>query len=518
MQKTYAIFLFLFSALSVFGQTDSLKLEVRNRQLYFTDSAVVSEYAFAKKSPVFLDLIPKQISQISLGHQFEKGGLKPAQGSTKTNIAFLKSEGVTELAGIKLYGAFVYNKVVEDSTKFAHQTRNNTSTPYYLGSPANNHYERSIYDFNAMGAKTLFSGHFIAGLGLEYHIADHFSNNDPRGAIKEYQFNLKPTIAYRLSNKITLGVAYYLGYGQEKISVGYKNLAYVSNNLAPRYVNYLINGYGEAEPRTDTKDRNYNDYQNRKGVEILFSLAATKIGSFYLEAIQTSEDQNYDYRVSTGITTLAHYQLDKQIINLFWKKNIGNGLATATLGYQHLAGKDYNLRYLANNYLYDASCVDLNINYTFHRAKNKFNYTFTAKQDDEKRIDGITGNKIYYTNIALKVGFGLNHDVDNFHSFGINFNARHMLSLNSDLSVSTTNESYFTREVIYFDYLYNTTSKWGGELSLNYSFPFFNAMQAGIQSNLGYLLRSETQNLNRPTALIPGKDRFYSNLSLNLYF
>lgn len=513
----YCLFLFIGLALNTQAQQDSVKNVWQQRQLYFSDSTKVDLYHFSIKSPLFmLDLMPNQLSRINIGQQLEQGKFVAAQGSSKTNTSFLKSDGVTILNGIKLYGAFSYQKVFEDSTRFAHQTRNNTTTPYYFGSPKNNHYERSVYNFKAIGAKNILNNKVMVGLGLAYTIGDHFSTNDPRGSIKEYQLNLTPTIAYNFNSNLKFGIGYTHGYGQETVNIGYKNRVYYESLNYPEYVNYLINGYGEPSPKTS--NRKYNDIQTRSGFNLALTIANTGLGSFHLYGAQLDEHQQYDFRNDVGITRLADYRLSKKIFEAVWTKNVQAGILNAQLTYQNLSGEDFNLTYAANNYLYTADQLNLKLALSRIHQKTRFNYSIAINQADEERIDGITGNKVYYKNLALNAGFGINKQLDTYHAVGIHFGAHYGFNLDNQFNVSQANESYFTNYVIYHDYLYHTASKMGGSISGDYSFPFFNLMQGAIKLNLFYTVNQQLKNLNRTLVNVPGNDRLFSNLSFNLYF
>jgi len=518
MKKFTLILIFLLGILlQVFAQKDSVRNVVQNRQLYFSDSVNMATYNFSKLSPLFMQLLmPEQTSSISLGHQLEKGKFIAAQASSKTNTAFLSSEGVTELKGIKLFGSFKYRKVFEDSTRFAHQTRNNTTTSYYYGSPAYNHYERSIYNFKVLGAKDILSNKITLGLGMDYNIADHFSNNDPRGSINEYQLNFNGVASYNISKNIKLGLGYTLGYGQEKVTIGYKNRAYYESLVYPEYVNYVINGYGEPNPKNS--DRNYNNLQNRNGLDLIFAATNTTIGSLYLKASQIDERQTYDIRNADGIFDLANYDLNKKLINLLWIKSFIKASLSANLGYENMNGEDFNLSYYATNYLFTSHKINLDLNFSTINNNVTYNYLIGIKQYDEERLDGITGNQVYFKNLDANVGFGFNYKLKNNKSFGASIGGSYSLNLDDNFFISAANESYFTRYVIFHDYLYNTSNSFGGNFSTNYSFTFFNAMQAAVRINVAYNSNIAMKSLQRTLITTPGKDRFFSNISLNLYF
>jgi hypothetical protein len=512
-----ALIVFTFSC-SAMAQNDSVKTTLQKRQLYFADSVSVAGYQFGKRSPLLIsDLMPKQSSIIGLGYQFDRGNLIEAQGSTMTNQLSLRSEGTTEIRGINLFGSFSYQKVFEDSTRFAHQTRNNQTTPYYFGSPAYNHYERSVYDFNLLAAKKLVNGKLTGGLGLNYHIADHFSDNDPRGSIKEYRLNSQLALGYRVTRHLNLGIAYQLGYGQEKFNIGYKNRTYYESLVYPRYVNYIINGYGEPQPRVSR--RNYNNFLNSGGPQLSINITNTNFGAFYLLTSLNKETQVYDYRTGEEITELANYELVKTEFNLLWiNQNLLSGKVSAQFTYQSNQGEDFNLNFLAKNYLFNGRNLGIATNYITDGKKTKFNYAIGVKNYSEERIDGITGNNVYFSNLLLKASFGFNHLFSKNRSFGGGIGITNNFNLADRLSISPANESFFTREVILHNYLYHTATTYMVETSVNYSFPFFNAMQSAITLRSNYQISTNLKSLQRTLSSVPGNDRFLGEISFNLYF
>lgn len=516
--KAFILFLILSAAVAdLRAQQDSLKLP-QEKQLYFVNEVQESGYQFAKRSPLLLfNLMPTNINSISLGHEFEKGKFVQAQGSTMNNRLFLKSEGITQLAGIRLYGSLAYDKIVEDSTRFAHQTRSNPSTPYYFGSPAANHYERSIYNFKVLAAKNILTERITIGVELNYHIADHFSNNDPRGSIKEYQLISKLAIGYRLREGLQLGLGYLVGYGQEKFNIGYKNTTYYESLVYPRYVNYIINGYGEPQPRVNR--RNYNNFINQKGPKISLNYKNSRLGSFQIIASRTQEDQVYDYRTGQEITELANYHLQKSQLAALWTKKMHlNQYMNIQLDYENLEGEDFNFAFRAKNYVFTGQKLTLGGNYSLQKALTIYNFGMSATSFGEDRIDGITGNRVSFDNVNLTASFGFNKQIKNKRSLGAGLALSTQFNADSQLLVSPANESYFTREVIFHDYLYQTARNHTISMHANFAFPFFKTMQSAISWSINYQINNGSPMLERTVTSAPGRDRLASHFSFNLYF
>jgi len=496
------------------GNNESAVQSLTNK-IFNADSVSNTSFEFAKKSPFNIrSLMPTQYSNITLGYKQEKGSLMLAQDAGKINETYLKTEGSTQLGTVMLWGLFSYHKTFEDSTMYNHQTRNNISAPYYFGSPINVSYERAVYNLKVLTEKNLTANNLPLGLGADYRIGNHFSTNDPRGAISDFQFNITATLGYTFFNQLKLGTAYKYGYGQERFSVDYKNNSFSQIVLLPAYNNYLINGYGEAYVKNTERD--FNNDQTRKGVDAYINYEANNIGKFYFSYSLVKEKQKYVRSNSSGIFNFNQYSIESNIFNLLWLKNFSNKKLSVILNYNNVNGKDLNYIYLANNYLYNAEQIGVKTIFSVKSQANLFNYVLGANKEGEERKDGLTENNLKYNRLDLIVGFGYNRTTPKLNNWGISLTGVYSLPLNDYLIVPAINVGQFTQRVIYYDYMYNTATRVGGNLTTDYSFSAFNQIQAGIKIGVSYLSRTDIKDRNYTYQ--PGKDRFSSNISLNLYF
>jgi len=521
-KKVKTLIVVLFSPLVLFaqGKQDSISLYQAIKSInYYTDSISLLSYNFAKESSYYLNsLMPDKVSRISLLYDFQKGHYIPSQGATKINAGTLLTEGTVKLGTIKLFGSFSYKKTLEDSTRFSHQTRNNMSTPYYFGSPAYVHYERSVYTFKAMAGRNFFNDKLNVAFGTDYKVGNHFSTNDPRGDIREYQFDLMGSLGYSISKQIKIGLAYRNGYGQEKVNVGYKNPRYYESSVYPMYYNHLINGYGEGKPVLEANNRVYTDNQSRNGFDVYLDLNSSVAGNFYLSGNYVTEHQRYFHSTADGFTEFSEYNLNKTNINLLWLKNLRSGSLGVLLNYYDLAGKDFNIVFKANNYIYSGNNVSAKIFLNTTNKKTQHSYFLQLNKNFEERVDGVKANDVSFDNLLFLAGTGIKKHNSSNSFFGINFTAQYKMPLSDTFKVLQTNEGYFTRYVIYHDYLYNTSSYLGGSITGEYGLPVFKTMQASFKLNACYMQKLNQKTLNRTIISEPGKDRFSSNISLNLYF
>ncbi|WP_412465805.1 DUF6850 family outer membrane beta-barrel protein [Pedobacter sp. KLB.chiD] len=497
--------------------TDQAFQQASATNQFYADSTRQEAFKFAKLSSYYLStMMPERFSKISLAYHFDKGTYIPSQGATKVNAGHLSTEGTVKLGSIKLFGSFSYAKTLEDSTRFAHQTRNNISSPYYFGSPAYVHYERSVYSFQAMANKNFIDEKLNLSIGTDYKVGDHFSTNDPRGSIGEYQFNLNASLGYKLSPFVRLGFGYRHGYGQEKITIGYKNPRYYESSTFPMYYNHLTNGYGETKPILN--DRRYNDDQQRNGLDLYLDINAGNLGNFHLFGNYIEESQRYFFANGSGFTDYSKYKLKKTDVKLLWNKKLSYGTIGAQVQYQSVDGADYNLDFGANNYKYLSSSLGAKVFLTTQSAKSTFNHFIKSNYFDEERIDGIRANDVYFNRVTLMAGSSKRWIKENNRYIGIGFSASYQFSLNDEFTVEPANEAYFTRYVIYHDFLFNTSSAAGGGITAEYGFSLFKMMLSSIKINTVYIQKLDQKSLNRTIVTAPGKDRFSSNISLNLYF
>ncbi|GAA4210779.1 hypothetical protein GCM10022289_38700 [Pedobacter jeongneungensis] len=486
---------------------------------FYTDSVNQEIYNFAKGSSYYLiNLMPDHVSKASLRYTFEQGNFIPSQGSTSINAGNASTEGTAKLGTVKLFGAFSYQKTFEDSTRFAHQTRSNVSTPYYFGSPAYVHYERSVYTFNAMAGKNFLGDKLNLGLGTDYKVGDHYSTNDPRGSVGEYQFNLLFSLGYKVNKAFGFGAAYRTGYGQERVTIGYKNPRYYESSFYPMYYNHLINGYGEGRPALSAANRRYTDNQKRNGADLYMDLNSENLGRFHLKTTYTKETQRYFYSTSSGFDDFAQYNLANTDVNFLWYMTSGILSFGTAINYSNNAGKDFNLQYQANNYRYNDETSSIKIFLSKKGTKNTYNHFVRASMYNEERVDGTKANDIYFSNLYLNIGSGFTRFQDKQRFLSVNLSAEYKIALNDQFQVTQANEGYFTRYVIYHDYLYNTASSIGGKITAEYGFPFLKTMQAGFKVEARYNDKLDQKTLDRNVVSSPGNDRFSSNISLNLYF
>lgn len=499
-------------------QQDSVNVSATLRnKIFAADSAAVATYHFATKSPFFLKDIPTGFNLITIGHSYADGDYIESQSAGKVSNTYLQTEGKTVLGDVSLWGAFSFQRSREDSTRWAHQTRNNPSAPLYFGSPAMVNYHRTVYQFKAAASRNMIGNNLPVGIGLDYRIGDHYSTNDPRGQVSDYQLNLSATLGYELSPGIKAGAGVRYGYGQERVNVAYKRAEYYQSTVYPDYVTYMVNGYGAPFPSGIY--RKFENEQDRKGADVLLSISDTALGHFDLKASYTTEDQKYGMRSSSETLTqeFNDYQLNTYLVDLNWHKKTQNGQLLASLTYLNADGSDFNYSYQANNYLYNNNQWSAKLIYS-KAGQSALNYLLEMTKTAEERQDGVNGNVVGYERLNIKPGIGLIRQRNGDQSWGLHLNGLYSIPLSDRFTVPGAAMDSFTQKVIIHDYLYHTSSFAGGSLSGDYSFPSYKKIQTSIRASVSYQDAFSFKQLSRLVTSTPGSNRVSAGLSLNFYF
>lgn len=517
MKKIYAIvlMLLLFTGLAHAQQTDAIA-SLKSRS-FAIDSAAYGFYNFAKNKSFFTATMPEAFNTLALGHQLTKGRFMPYQESNKTNDTYFATEGKTTLSGIALWGSLVYHKVREDSTRWAHQTRNNISSPMYFGSGRNVNYERSVYRFNAMIQRNMIGDNLPLALGIDYRIGDHYSTNDPRAKLNDYQFNLQGSLGYRISKGLMLGLGLRYGNGEEGANVAYKNKQNENDSSNPDYITNVFNGYGD--PKEIEINRVFRNNQSRKGIDSYLSYEDSNFGTLAWSGSYLTENQKFINRFpdSKNGQFYNDYKLNRYNFDLIWKKKLEKYQLLLVANYANLDGEDFSYSLMANNYLYNREQWGLKAVLS-KPGKTSFNYVLELKKDGEERQDGLRGNIVAYNAIKPGLGFGFNRQLPGSQSFGLNVKGVYSKNIDDTFIVPDVNVGAFTKTVIYHDYLFNTADYFSGTVQADYTFPTFRQIQTGIKLGFTYNEATQFKQLDRNVATLPGNQRFSTNLSLNFYF
>ncbi|MGN7784761.1 DUF6850 family outer membrane beta-barrel protein [Niabella sp. 22666] len=465
--------------------------------------------------------LPVNFNRLAIGYKGAKGKFIPGQGSTANSDIFLDTEGKAILKDIQLWGRFSYQRINEDSTRFAHQTRNNPSTPFYLGSPAYNSYNRTIYNLQGQMERQMLRDNLPLVAGVDYRVGNHFASNDPRGEINDFNLDLRAGLGYHISKKLFAGLTYKYGYGRENVAVAYKNSTYYESTVYPEYNTYTINGYGEPLPTLKLANMKYQNDRSRSGLEATLMYHFSGDHVFVLTGSAVKEDQEALFRGTNSDTIFNRYYLDMKKISALWKLREGGTSWSILADYSTTEGNDRNYKYNGlNNYLYNATNAKLKLALS-KTGRNFFiwNYTLGMERKKQERMDGLYGNHVAYTNYQFQFSTGVVKNKDT-HVWGISLMPIFGFSPSSFdiLKIAASSNGYFTRRVIYHDYLYHTSSFAAGRLSGSYNIKVGRSMHAGLSGYIGFTKQTQFREIQLESDAYPGADRWDSGISITFTF
>jgi hypothetical protein len=475
---------------------------------FATDATKYMLYEAGKQSPTFIrQFMPVVYNTASLSYGHTKGNFVAAQGATTDRNITFSTEGKTRIGRTDLWGSFSYTRVMEDSTRFAHQTRYETSRPYYYGSPGNISYRRAWYKASVLGQHTFLQEHLPVVAGIDYNVGSHFSTNDPRGNINDYQATANMGSGYTWHKRLTATVQGYYGYGSEVLNVSFKNPAYQASTVAPTRHNWVINGYSEAVPKLTLL--NFRTGFKRSGVGGSMLYTHPLLGTLAITGKKMTEKENVYNRSSAGFDTLSYYSRKTTTMHIIWTRHGW----VVQVDYDKQKGEDHHVKYLANNYQYRSHYYNLQAAFT----TRQFNYGLQVNNNAEERMDGISGNHVSYEHLTIQPSIGWNHMTRQQHHWGATISAYYTASLRPFIYTSPINVGYFTREVIYYDYYYNAANSMGGKMSLQYT-RHFKGFYAGLKGTVAYTAAYTGNSLVLEGARRPGKDRAFGSLAIQFYF
>lgn len=505
---------FVLSGYSVSAQESSFLLDSVNRSFYWSDPQFTESYEMAVRNRVWLTNESKQKASIlKLSQTIQKGSYQPSQGADKIKGFALATEGMTKWLNTDFWGSFSYNRVSEDSTALRHQTRRNDDAPVYFGSLKRNHYQRETYKIDGAVQHGFFNQRIPVTLSVDYRLGTHYSNNDPRGDIKDMNLQFELGLGHRLE-KISYHINGIIGYGTERAKVGYKNDKYTKNTEDPLYVNWLMNGFGNAQERI--KEIDYYDVISRGGgrFNVLWSPKPTH--KIYVNSFYIKETQAFRKEDNSDKTYESWNDYDKDIIgiDLMWNHRINSTkFLSLSLKAQSEEGRDFNHKYMANNYVYKGEVVSLRTLYAIgrYRVSGEFKASSIDKQD------GATHNNMNI--IRMDIGTG----VYRIFPLGDRSQLQGQICYNKQwvpehsLIVSDLNTGNFGKEIVYQDYLYSSSSaqiwsmRWDWTVNKSHN-------DWSVFVDVEYQHRGELSVIEYKPERIPGRDLLNWKIGLAYIF
>jgi len=514
----FLISLFLTLAWSIslpVNAQDSLSTLPLNHAEYAHSIFRRQVYDYMTKNQVWIGReVLEGFNSIDLGFDQAKGKWIDAQGADKARSLRVGTEGKVNLDKFTIWGKFQYDRTMEDSTSLRHQTRINNDAPIYFGSLKKNYYERDVYTLSAVGQYGLADHRWPLTLGVDYRVGNHFSNNDPRGRVSDFQFDSYLGIG-RTTEKWSLHVGGILGYGRERVAVDYKNDAHKGNIADPLYINWYMNGFGRATMKLTNIDYN-NDFQ-RYGGRINLSKTVGSWGELFgtLEAVREKQHfKVYDASPQT-YKMLNLYTRDRYDLDLLWSIDPSDH-SEANISFQAglVDGKDLNYDLMRKNYSYRQEYARVGFSQRFATLEWNINAELASSSTNDGSMAIWRKNQYAEPSASVRYQFSLGSGNQQLAP-SLSGGYRH--TFGEELIFPRGFAGDFSESIILHDAAFLSTPSMMFGLGIDYQFR--RSKKSAIGVNLKTQYRRRTQELPIDDAPnLPGPDRLESRISIGYYF
>lgn len=458
----------------------------------------------------------KPIARTQLYTRREQGGFRRSQEAYQQTMAGFHTDGIKSLGRFTLAGQFDFEKRWDDSAAWWNGGEFKETQPYYFFAGKASPLEKQLFNLSATLVYNLWKNKLYVGTSGNYRYHWTTRSVDPRPNVKEFNTRLRPEITARFGPHV-VGSGFIWGRGSESTTIGFKNRNFNGN---PTYIernNFLSLGYGHI----GKFDRYLGRYNETSG---LFAHYASAINNWAFLASGEYELWQEDITLDTTSTRNNH--------NLF-----------GFLQHEKTTGK------LLINHSGNKSRQQWEINFATQSMLNwasEFNatsYQYTATEGS------IVYRQLWQKNngIAIELGAGCDYneqfkeDIVAAHKYELKIvtpqlyaaiyrrsankswlalriipSIRHTLA--NDLSIPVTQENYFTKGIVYTDYLYWQKNSPG----ITTQFDFIEK-EKPKRNRIGFTLKANWQQAatggqsDLPALYIPSGSRWSASASLNLY-
>ena len=473
-------------------------------------------------NPMWLEKsVSPSYSLIQLGYSQISGEYRAAQDAQKIKNINFNSEGAVTIKDVRLWGRFAYNRSTEDSTRFAHQTRENPASPWYFGSYGYNHYERTNYLIQTRGQKYFADRRYSVFGGLDYHVGNHFSNNDPRGTIDAIQVNGSLGGSTHIASEWELGAEGKYGYGQERVEIAYRNDQYALSAVESPFMNYIVRGYGwKVSDWLSEKNMYYQNDMKRYGAKFYLSWDG-HLGKFYGNIGYLQEVQRYrqTLRNDSRINELSKFNLDQLSYQLLWNLKQANRTYLISFNSFIHSGKDRVIESGdAQNYVYRKKRHTLDFSYLIQNKKWQQLYEANIGYTNQLRHDGGTETRLDYDRLDYGLATLFTYATARNQEFEFGLTAFMERNLGAAWTLPVINENVFHQYVFYHDILYHQANMWGGKLRLGFMQRLRKSNYIKLTADYTYRKADQADALDRMNLAPLGRTREEGSLRLSYGF
>ncbi len=508
--RTAGIFIF-FTMLSV---------TVLSQQQYSSDSIffykqATDNFNFVKRSATQLNTFGlKRLGMVQLETAHEKGSFRRAQQAHSNTTTDFYSEGMATLGRWKVSGSFHFNKIWEDSLAYSLKGTDDDAQPYYFFAGKAGKYERQNYNMSTIASYELIKDRLYLSGGIQFDYHWTTRSVDPRPEVKYFKFLFSPEISYRFKNNY-LGASLDIGYGRETNSIDYKNRNYAGNQTFIERNIFLSLGYGHIGKLPGFLNR-YSDYS---GFKIHY---AGEKGKYLIRTslsyLLWEEENSRVIASAKNHDVYSILQADTYEAAILIQKKGGNNQQQLQATLHRQTAINWSSEFNATSYQYLNTNVSVGYLYLFKGRKIEPELGVDLVYNDLLREDVVDAHYINYKYFQPGISFSLYSTLRNGNRLMVNLRPSLRIPVDNIITIPATQVNYFTKGVVYTDYLYWDARALQQDIAFKYNVRDFYKLSAGFYIKAAWLHRLAASQSNMPANFIPGSNRFAVNVGANLYF
>lgn len=454
-----------------------------------------------------------------LSSNFTKGAYRQGFEAYQTLDANFYTQGLKQIGRFKVAGSLQITKGWEDSLAFNLQGVYNDAQPYFFYAGKAGKFERQNYDIKALLSYELIKNRLFIGASIGYQNNWTTRSVDPRVDVKQFTYNLNPELTLKIGSHF-IGASYRYGGGYEFNTVKYKSSMYDENLSYLERINFL--SFGLSSYSISKKPLRRYDTYNGFGIHYTGIIKTIKIqGNFKYTLWQ----QDNVFVSDANSVSRKNYTLDGYIQS---DNAEGNLLITQDKNnHSQQLGIDFNTQSLLNwtriyngtNYQYTHNQFNLFYQLMFNKNKS-VNYLLgiSGLYKNSFKQDVATSHQTEISFIQPELKLGVFKTLKNKTLLGATISPFYRHVIDNYYIVPSTQENYYTKGMVYTNFLYWQSPAIGTNFSLKLNTPnIFKKNTLGFVINGTYLKPTSTVANTIDAVYTPNGDRLALEFLLRVY-
>ncbi|MBE9585042.1 hypothetical protein IM792_11330 [Mucilaginibacter sp. JRF] len=459
-----------------------------------------------------------KLTDNSLSYNTQSGHFRTSQQAENNSAIHFNTNGIQQLGRFKVQGSFDFERMNEDSLANTMRGLSTDVSPYYYMALKAGQYRRLNYTISGMVSYELLPGKLYVASGINYLFNTTSRSVDPRPSAQTYNIQLKPELVYRSGNNY-LGLGTDWGYGNENISVGYKNSTYATGNTYPDRFLYLIRGYGYSDRADDYRFKKNYDFT---GYHINYSRQTGKLNmGVNLSYSKQKEENVFPLTNSVSDRLFGTFQLNSYATSWLATYTGKNSKHQFYLNTNWQNGYDFNVTLSGSNYKYKNNLIKGGYSIIKHNSNYELvpEVGFNILYNQLHHRDISAGVLVDQSYVQPGLLLALYKKYRNSNRASLRFEPA--LRLPQQRSITTTPGifSYFTDNIAFPDYMYYNTKAGLVNAELTFLTPYlFKGVTSGLSVKTTYIQSFDTNKVMYEYAFMPSGHRLLTSFSFNIYF